>query len=1563
MSFREPIRKKNFSPLSRKSGPNPLQRRRFKVPKPQEPVVRRSPEEQKAFLQQKLEQSAFVGYNGLNVPVKAPETPPPQSVQKQPTSEALETNIKQPEVPEVEATSDEEEETPQPKELSASASPSPESPNTEVKEEDVTPNQQSEAESTHPQSQKPDLQARKERASRLSSNWLKVPVNSPGTQPSPVQRTLSLGALEHQYQPQIGQRANSVWNGLNQFKAQQLAQDYSVQRQDIFGESQLQESQETQPESLHTQQFASSPPDNPEDNISSASDGTLSKLQLKNNKEQKHPQQPVQSDGGIQAKSINSLVQRSASGTTQVSSNLENRLVSSKAGGSPLPNDVRSFMEPRFGADFSAVRVHTDATAVQMNKELGAQAFTHGSDVYYGAGKSPGKNELTAHELTHTIQQGAAKTLQAKPLISWRNKETLLTKPSSSPDLDSPPKTALQLKQNSTPQIEEIHSSHLVQKAATAAPPIPEQDGQPTHGKAQEREGCGGIFAVKKIIDKLGKILSGAGNVIWSIAKDPVSFLGNLVSGLRQGLINFVGNIGTHLQAGLMGWLTGTLGPMGIQLPDDLFSLKGIFSLVTQVLGVTAEYIRTKTVKMFGDATVARMEKSVAIFQRVAQGPEALWEQVSEQFTDLKETVIGQIKNLVITQVIQAGVKWILSLLNPVSGLFKAAMGIYDIITFFINRASQIRELVNAVIAAVKAIAVGQLSGVASLVENALVRSLPVMIGFLASLLGINGLATKVQTIVKKIRTRIDKAIDQVLLKAKRLLKGDKGKTNPDKSSNEAQERQVSGEIRVEHDVKVKTGLTQLEKEQVRYLKQGAIAKEDADQVAAKVKKDNPVFKSITVVDNQETWDYIYVASPPRKKKGPKQASQDNKNLTEAETRIASILQESGYSQEEAEEASQRISRKISKLKPEIKQKSSRLFDFLNIYALELPKKIEDFDEEDNKKRETLVNLITQTNREFDKLANQLGRKNIPVSILIEILGSNDYIEYKRLYFDYQKKKQAYEKQEQDTKDDPQSQESKPVEETQTPYEPMKILKKYGYHWDVARDALAYANGPKRGKERRNQMKTLVDFRSAVVLRILEAAMRKVGSRISGADRGEFTHNNMGATFSLNAPIDEQPEARKEKIAIKAIAPGSSNLTSDYDVTFQIEQFPQHEADLVQVFNQKFRHHFISLGGPGYESGVVFDTNVYTSGFFGKTGSLYTPKTREANQKLALQQLAFSLVAILKGLPQEQWDDFQEEVRKEAKDILNLNREGIKVINKIFKDAKKYVTNTSKQIDKKQDYVMHNLPETLKIENEPENSPSSEKTSHFNKAIEIAAQMHAANRLYERQIKKVSNLIKKYKQAEKTYELATDEEQKREQAEQIDKISINLYKEQSLALIYANEAYYSAGPILHVVGEMQMGLSGITTEKEYLQSLLVQIGYKLQHIQHYEHLFHDVSNQRQKARKLDRVGLLFAKYGYRAIEALQKLNSSFEKAGVAFRLSGRSAKSIVADLEMEFIKKAGTGTPQEKVSQAVKAGGVVSKDLKQGQHLDLKVMQSSWQELAIKVLARIPHLLNPPKSE
>jgi Zn-dependent peptidase ImmA (M78 family) len=105
-------------------------------------------------------------------------------------------------------------------------------------------------------------------------------------------------------------------------------------------------------------------------------------------------------------------LQRSADGNFDTSADLENQLNASKGSASPLPENVQAFMEQRFGADFSSVRVHTDSTAIQMNRDLGAQAFTYGSDIYFGAGKSPGNNELTAHELTHVVQQGGETQVQ-----------------------------------------------------------------------------------------------------------------------------------------------------------------------------------------------------------------------------------------------------------------------------------------------------------------------------------------------------------------------------------------------------------------------------------------------------------------------------------------------------------------------------------------------------------------------------------------------------------------------------------------------------------------------------------------------------------------------------------------------------------------------------------------------------------------------------------------------------------------------------------------------------------------------------------------------------------------------------------------------------------------------------------------------------------------------------------------------------------------------------------------------------------------------------------------------
>gem|GEM_PF-1439891 len=105
-------------------------------------------------------------------------------------------------------------------------------------------------------------------------------------------------------------------------------------------------------------------------------------------------------------------IQRKAEGMPNLKANVAAEIQSASAGGNPLPLTVRRFMEPRFKADFSAVKVHTGDRAAKLNQQLNAKAFAVGKNVFFGKDQFKPETdegrELIAHELTHTIQQGAA---------------------------------------------------------------------------------------------------------------------------------------------------------------------------------------------------------------------------------------------------------------------------------------------------------------------------------------------------------------------------------------------------------------------------------------------------------------------------------------------------------------------------------------------------------------------------------------------------------------------------------------------------------------------------------------------------------------------------------------------------------------------------------------------------------------------------------------------------------------------------------------------------------------------------------------------------------------------------------------------------------------------------------------------------------------------------------------------------------------------------------------------------------------------------------------------------
>ena len=238
--------------------------------------------------------------------------------------------------------------------------------------------------------------------------------------------------------------------------------------------------------------------------------------------------------------------------------------------------------------------------------------------------------------------------------------------------------------------------------------------------------------------------------MIGDIIGDPIGFLGNLISGIKGGIDQFFGNIATHLKKGLMGWLFGQLGDAGIEIPDT-FDLKGVVKLLASIFGLTWANIRNRIVLQIGEKAMAAVENGVEIFTRCIkdQGVAGLWEKLVEKVGDIKDMILEQLEDFVVTRIITAGITWLISLLNPAAAFIKACKLIYDVVMFFVNNAARIAQFVNTVIDGVVDIAKGNVSAVVDKIEDALGQMVPILIGFIASVLGIGGIGEKIRSIVQ----------------------------------------------------------------------------------------------------------------------------------------------------------------------------------------------------------------------------------------------------------------------------------------------------------------------------------------------------------------------------------------------------------------------------------------------------------------------------------------------------------------------------------------------------------------------------------------------------------------------------------------------------------------------------------------------------------------------------------------------------------------------------------------------------------------------------------------------
>ena len=143
--------------------------------------------------------------------------------------------------------------------------------------------------------------------------------------------------------------------------------------------------------------------------------GNISSIQTKcdySEEEEKIQKKEDEQDGPVKIQRKPGFETNAGSAPGSVASGL------SSSGGTALPSSVNESMSAAIGNDFSSVRIHNDSAASRMSEDLGAQAFTHGQDIYFNEGKyDPQSNSgkhLLAHELTHTVQQSQPGTIRRK---------------------------------------------------------------------------------------------------------------------------------------------------------------------------------------------------------------------------------------------------------------------------------------------------------------------------------------------------------------------------------------------------------------------------------------------------------------------------------------------------------------------------------------------------------------------------------------------------------------------------------------------------------------------------------------------------------------------------------------------------------------------------------------------------------------------------------------------------------------------------------------------------------------------------------------------------------------------------------------------------------------------------------------------------------------------------------------------------------------------------------------------------------------------------------------------
>lgn len=283
--------------------------------------------------------------------------------------------------------------------------------------------------------------------------------------------------------------------------------------------------------------------------------------------------------------------------------------------------------------------------------------------------------------------------------------------------------------------------------------------------------------AIKKLGELLSSIASRIGQYISDILASPKRFFNNLVEGITGGMDEFKNNIDTYMEQGFWMWLTGASGKNQIEIPKTM-NVEGMFSLATQILGITKDFILQrieKVLKIPISTFLSFMEKADSAAMKVmepvkilfTQGIGALWTWVKDEVSSKLDEIFGGLKTEIFQAIIKKFLLWVAQLFIPGLGFIKLIQAAVKALQWFVNNIDRIIEIVNAFLDAVGLAVAGNVSAIKQKIVKALTMGVVIAIDFLAKLVGLGNFSAKLKKGIEKLQKPVHSAIDFVLKKAR----------------------------------------------------------------------------------------------------------------------------------------------------------------------------------------------------------------------------------------------------------------------------------------------------------------------------------------------------------------------------------------------------------------------------------------------------------------------------------------------------------------------------------------------------------------------------------------------------------------------------------------------------------------------------------------------------------------------------------------------------------------------------------------------------------------------------